>query len=86
MIVGDGPLRGEVERLMTQLELGKRLHLCGLRDDVEEILAVSDVVCLSSLWEGLPRLIPEAMAAEKPAVSETIMLIKPNDGPYVSRR
>jgi glycosyltransferase involved in cell wall biosynthesis len=59
VFVGDGPLRGELETAAR--ELGPRIRLPGWRRDVAELLAASDVFVLTSLWEGLPRALVEAM-------------------------
>ena len=68
LLVGDGPLRPEVERLARELGIAEEFVITGIRNDVHEILSVADVLALSSLWEGLPRIIPEGMAAGKPLV------------------
>jgi glycosyltransferase involved in cell wall biosynthesis len=68
IVVGDGPLRPEVENLIRQLGLTNRVILTGLRRDVPELLAAMDVFALSSLWEGLPRVLPQAMATGLPIV------------------
>lgn len=69
MMVGDGPLRGEVEQLAAALGIANRLVLTGLRCDVPELLAAFDLFALSSLWEGLPRVLPQAMATALPIVA-----------------
>lgn len=69
MMVGDGPLRGEVEALATNLGIADRLVLTGLRRDVPELMAAFDLFALSSLWEGLPRVLPQAMATSLPIVA-----------------
>ena len=72
VLVGDGPLRNAVETRRRELGLGKRLILTGIRRDVPELLSAADVLALSSLWEGLPRVIPQAMAAGLPVVATAI--------------
>jgi glycosyltransferase involved in cell wall biosynthesis len=72
LMVGDGPMRPEVEELIKQLGLGERLILTGLRRDVPELLAAFDLFVLSSLWEGLPRVVPQAMASALPVVATAI--------------
>ena len=67
VIVGDGPLRNAVETRRRELGLGERLILTGIRRDVPELLSAADVLALSSLWEGLPRVIPQAMAPAYPS-------------------
>lgn len=69
MMVGDGPLRGDVEALAAELGIADRLILTGLRRDVPELMAAFDIFALSSLWEGLPRVLPQAMATGLPIVS-----------------
>jgi glycosyltransferase involved in cell wall biosynthesis len=69
MMVGDGPLRAEVEKLARDLGIADRLVLTGLRRDVPELMAAFDLFALSSLWEGLPRVIPQAMATGLPVVA-----------------
>ena len=69
MMVGDGPLRSEVEALAAKLGIADRLVLTGLRRDVPELMAAFDIFALSSLWEGLPRVLPQAMATSLPIVA-----------------
>ena len=69
VLVGDGPLRRQVERLVGELGLRRRVILTGLRRDVPQLLSAFDVFILSSLWEGLPRVLPQAMAAGLPIVA-----------------
>jgi glycosyltransferase involved in cell wall biosynthesis len=72
VMVGDGDLRGATERLGAELGLGDRLVLTGLRDDVPEILPAFDVLLLTSRWEGLPLVIPQAMASGVPIVATAV--------------
>jgi len=69
MMVGDGPLRAEVTQLATELGIADRLVLTGLRRDVPELMAAFDLFVLSSLWEGLPRVLPQAMATGLPVIA-----------------
>lgn len=69
MMVGDGPLRAEVEAAAKALGIADRLVLTGLRRDVPELMAAFDIFVLSSLWEGLPRVLPQAMATGLPIVA-----------------
>jgi glycosyltransferase involved in cell wall biosynthesis len=72
VMVGDGPLRAEVEALVAASGLSDRLVLTGLRRDVPELMATFDVLALTSLWEGLPRVLPQAMATGLPIVATAI--------------
>lgn len=69
VIVGDGPLRPEVEVALQSAGIAGRVILTGLRRDVPELMAAFDVFVLSSLWEGLPRVLPQAMATGLPIVT-----------------
>lgn len=69
LLVGDGPLRPHVEMLLAQEGISGRSILAGLRRDVPHLLGAMDVLLLTSLWEGLPRTIPEAQAMGLPVVA-----------------
>jgi glycosyltransferase involved in cell wall biosynthesis len=69
VVVGGGPLQAEVEARIAALDLIDRFHLTGLRRDVPDLLHSFDIFALSSLWEGLPRVLPQAMAAGLPIVA-----------------
>jgi len=72
LVVGDGPLRNDVEQRIKELKLGDRICLTGLRRDVPDLLSACDIFTLSSLWEGLPRVLPQAMANGLPVVASAI--------------
>ncbi len=72
VVVGDGPLRAEVETHIAALGLTGRVHLTGLRHDVPDLMHSFDLFALSSLWEGLPRVLPQAMAAGLPIVATAV--------------
>ncbi len=69
LLVGDGPLRADVEAALAEEGIAERTVLTGLRRDVPRLMAALDVFLLTSLWEGLPRVIPQAMALEIPVVA-----------------
>ncbi|UCC66020.1 MAG: glycosyltransferase, partial [Deltaproteobacteria bacterium] len=68
ILVGDGVLREKVEKKAEGLGLKGQFRLLGWRRDVPEILAATDIFVLTSLWEGLPRVLPQAMAMGIPIV------------------
>jgi len=72
LIAGDGELRLSVEEHARRRGLAGRLHLLGWRRDVPRVMAALDVVVLTSLWEGLPRVVPEAIAAGRPVVATAV--------------
>lgn len=67
-LIGDGPGRGETERLVADLGLGERVAFLGQRADIAGRLAAAHVFVLSSRWEGFPRSTLEAMRAGLPVV------------------
>lgn len=68
VFVGDGPMRQRLEYQVIAGGLGNHLALPGWRRDTPELLASSDVFVLTSLWEGLPRALLEAMKTGLPCV------------------
>ncbi|MFS8087053.1 MAG: glycosyltransferase family 4 protein, partial [Acidobacteriota bacterium] len=66
LVVGDGPLRPEVEGAIAELGLGGNVHLAGFRYDADAILAAADVVTLSSREEGLGTVLIDALWMGKP--------------------
>lgn len=68
VIVGDGPLRNEMARLLDEKCLGESTMLLGFREDRLDIMAAFDVAVLSSVREGLPLTLLEYMALGKPIV------------------
>jgi glycosyltransferase involved in cell wall biosynthesis len=72
LLVGDGVLREAVENEIEGRKLQHCMHLLGWRNDIPEILKAIDVLVLTSLWEGLPRVFPQAMAAGVPVVATRV--------------
>lgn len=69
LIVGDGPLRDQLEETAESFDLTRRVHFLGHRDDVPRLLAAADLLVLPSLYEGLPNVVLEAMCFSKPVVA-----------------
>ena len=97
VIVGDGPCRGELEALAESLGIREHVTFCGSRSDVSEILAVFDVFVLSSLSEGFPNTVCEALVRGVPVVAtdvggvgeavldgQTGLLVPLNDAPALA--
>ena len=72
LIAGDGYLRPELEALSRKLGIGDSVVFLGYRKDVFDIVSAFDIFALSSLWEGLPLAILEAMALGKPVVATCV--------------
>lgn len=72
VIVGDGRQRRRLEKQAAELPLSNRIHFAGWRDDVPQILAACDLLLLPSLWEGMPNVLLEAMAAARPVIATDV--------------
>ena len=71
-LVGDGILRPQVEALIRELQVSDKVILLGWRRDIPEIMHSIDLLVLTSLWEGLPRVLPQAMASGIPVVATDV--------------
>ena len=72
VLVGDGPARAEVAAEIAKLPEPRFVTLAGRRMDVPRLVHAFDVFALSSVSEGLPLVVPEAMAAALPIVSTAV--------------
>jgi glycosyltransferase involved in cell wall biosynthesis len=72
LVVGDGPLREELEALARELGVAASCHFTGFRSDVGSIYAAADAVVLTSANEGTPVSVIEAQAAGLPVVSTDV--------------
>ncbi len=94
LIVGAGPLEGQLRAAAKGLHLEGALTFLGHCDDVPAVLRATDAFVLASLWEGMPNVVLEAMAAGAPVVAtrvegtvdliehgETGLLVMPRDVP-----
>ncbi len=72
IVVGDGPLREELERQAEKLELQSSVHWLGTRSDIPDLLALMDTVVLTSQMEANPVSILEALSMEKPFVAPDV--------------
>ena len=71
-IIGEGNLKNELLNLSEKLGLTKRIHFLGFRQDVLKIIASSNLFISSSLWEGIPTVLLEAMALCVPIIATDI--------------
>ncbi len=71
-LAGDGELREALQTRLAQLGLVRRVKLLGWRHDIPDLLGALDVLLLTSRWEGLPRVCPQAMAAGRPIVATAV--------------
>lgn len=70
--IGDGPMRGEIEKRARRRGLGDRFTCLGHRDDVAELLPGLDVFAMASRYEGMPCAVAEAMTAGVPVVATAV--------------
>lgn len=98
LIVGDGPLRGYLEDKVKELRLQKHIIFTGVSNNIPEVLALIDIFVLSSISEGFPMVLLEAMAAKKPIVTTKVgeipnvisdnedgVIVSPNDKAELKR-
>ena len=68
VIVGQGPLRFELEQLTRTLGC-RNVRFLGARDNAADLMPLFDVLCLPSVWEGLGLVLVEAMLRDVPIVA-----------------
>ena len=71
-LVGDGKRRENLEQLIKNLKLEQQVKMLGLRNDVPQILKASDVVVMSSHFEGLSLSNLEGMSVGKPFIASDV--------------
>lgn len=69
LIAGGGP---DLERISAAAHDVQAVKVLGERADIEDVIAASDIVCLTSVAEALPMVVLEAMALGKPVVSTSV--------------
>ncbi|MCB4790834.1 MAG: glycosyltransferase family 4 protein [Elusimicrobia bacterium] len=72
LIVGDGEERKKIEKAINSLNLTDKIKLLGWRRDIPELLNISNLFVMTSLWEGLPRACLEAMCCGLPVVANSV--------------
>lgn len=72
VLLGDGVLRSQLEEQSRQLGINNNILIAGMVDNVSEWLQEFDLFVSSSLWEGLPTVIMEAMTAGLPVIATDI--------------
>ncbi|MEH7335241.1 glycosyltransferase family 4 protein [Neobacillus drentensis] len=68
LLAGEGPLLDDCKKLAQDLGVAKMVDFLGFRKDLEDIIPICDIAVASSLREGLPVNIMEAMACSLPVV------------------
>lgn len=82
LIIGDGILRKQVERLVCDMELTDIVYFYGYSNNIQSLIRQLDLVVLSSLWEGFPLTPIETFSAGKTIVATdvpgTVEIVKNN--------
>ncbi len=69
ILLGEGALRPQLEWQVQALGLAGAVRFLGHRTDLPRVLAAADVSVLTSLWEGLPRVLVQSAAAGRPILT-----------------
>ncbi|QDT56488.1 2-deoxystreptamine glucosyltransferase [Caulifigura coniformis] len=72
LVVGAGPLEAGIRQFVRAHGLDRTIHLAGRRDDVPSLMRSAQALVLPSLWEGMPNVVLEAMAAGLPVVATAV--------------
>jgi glycosyltransferase involved in cell wall biosynthesis len=72
LVVGDGPLRGELEAQASSLNIDRSLRFLGERADLADVLDALDLYVQASLWEGMSIALMQAMLCEIPVVATSV--------------
>ncbi|HKP54313.1 MAG TPA: glycosyltransferase [Chloroflexia bacterium] len=72
VLVGHGPLHDDLVAQAAEAGISDKVIFAGFREDVADVLAAGDLFVLSSLWEGMPLALLEAMAAGCATVSTNV--------------
>lgn len=85
LIVGDGPLRTQMESLTRDLNISEKVKFLGFRKDIVELLSIFDINVIPSLTEGFPLSLVEAMAVGNVIVATKVGGMKEiaEDGKHV---
>jgi glycosyltransferase involved in cell wall biosynthesis len=87
LLVGDGPLRPEVERRAAVLGLTAKIVFAGLRSDIPRLMmSALDVFLLPSIREGLPLVLMETQAAGLPCIASDALTAEAIVNPTLVRR
>ena len=68
LVVGEGQLKGRLQRLARALRIAERVSFVGFRPDMGVLYAAMDLLAMPSLFEGLPLVLVEALVCEKVAI------------------
>lgn len=73
LLVGDGPLRRQIEQKIAHLKLEQKVKFLGIRSDIARLLQSFDVFAFPSFYEGLPVSLIEAQSSGLPCVISDVI-------------
>lgn len=90
LICGEGPEKDNLIKLTNELGIREQIEFLGFREDIKELLSASDIFLFTTLQEGLPRSLMEAMASGLPCIASKIRgnvdLIEDGKGGYLCKK
>lgn len=72
IVVGAGPLLGELQARAAELQLGELVWFAGARNDIPDLMRAMNVFVLPSINEGISNTVLEAMAAARPVIAARV--------------
>ena len=73
ILIGDGPKRSEIEKMIIKFSLEEKVLLLGMRYDIQNLLCVMDIMVFPSLYEGFPITLLEAQASNLPIIASNVI-------------
>ena len=72
LLAGDGPMRGDMERLAQNLGIAESVHFLGHREDVPDLFAAADCALLTSRSEGVPQAVTQGLGCGLPTIATRV--------------
>lgn len=69
ILAGEGSSSRKLQKLCKKMGIEDHVIFAGYREDVEDVISASDIIALTSLWEGLPRVMVQSASLGKPLIS-----------------
>jgi len=72
ILIGDGILKNKILNKINEYNIKDNFILAGWKLNIKDYLSITNIFCLTSLWEGLPRAILEAYACKIPVIASSV--------------